>query len=262
MSIEDDLLIYDYLDRVSDYLIGKLAPEDRSELIDQLRRWIEARRQAPSRRGVSNVGQILGQLGEPEECAERLLQGSADLELGGPAVRVPASGESPVVRAVPGSAPDTGHPTSLRARARMAAERMLPSTSRVTSRSEDAATDPLVVVRTYVLEVGALLLYTLGTIIVSYLGFLLGAALTVFSKVWNDREKGFAIVAIPALVLGGGMFVVWLDEGRDRAGTTAERFERVTGALGDLFYAWPLVSGFLTAIYLLYRLLVAQRPTR
>jgi hypothetical protein len=107
------------------------------------------------------------------------------------------------------------------------------------------------------LEVAALLFYTAGTLLLGYLGFLAAVGLTLLSKWWNEREKGVAIALVPALTLGAGVFIVWLTH--DRSGTTEARFHRAVSSLGDFFSYWPRIAGFLTAAYLVFKLLYRSR---
>lgn len=273
MSIQDDLLILEYLDRVSDQLVGKLGPNERTDKVEELRKDIEAhrarlagthRQKLTGRRKEADVSRILHEIGPPEVVAGRILRdvlaGQApdsaaertavdDAGTGTMAIDTPGL---PTIEPVSGTGADEQATGWISTRARTAAERVWSSGAGGTQRRRSG------VLLSYI-EVAALIAYTVGSLLMSYVGLLVGAVLTLFSRRWDERDKAVAIVLAPALTLGVGMFVVWISEGRDRSGSTSERFERVWTALGDVFDKMPLVAGALAAIYLLYRLLTVRR---
>jgi hypothetical protein len=280
MTIQDDQLIYEYLGRVADAAQGRLAPLDRVQLVEDVRLRIENERQ----RG-GPIPRILAQLGSAELLVARTVgAGGRDHDsrtagpppddtltlTDGPAtapVDQPANGTSgpapytglvvPTVTPVPGTAGEREAPAWRRGVLARTDRSWAPATL------SEAPSKATALVRSgNLLEIGALLFYTIGSLLISYLGFLIAVGLTLPSKVWNYRDKSVAIAIIPALTLGTGAFIVWLTQAQDRSGATNERFDRAMNALGDFFSYWPWVAGFLSAGYLLLRLLSERRNRR
>lgn len=278
MTIQDDQLIYEYLGRVADAAQGRLAPLDRVQLVEDVRLRIETDRQ----RGYP-IPRILAQLGSAELLVARQVgvdgrdhdsptagpqPDDTSTFTDGPAtapVARPEYGTTgpapytglvvPTVTPVPGSAGEREGPAWRRGiLARTADRAWAPATL-----SEAPSKATALVKRRNLLEIGALLFYTIGTVLISYLGFLVAVALTLPSKVWNYRDKSIAIAIVPALTLCAGVFIVWWTQARDRSGTTDERFDRARSALGHFFSYWPWIAGFLSAGYLLLRLLNERR---
>jgi hypothetical protein len=276
MTIQDDQLIYEYLGRVADAAQGRLAPLDRVQLVDDVRLRIESER----RRGFP-IPRILAQLGSAELLVARSVgrvdhsgtaapptddetvvfnDGTGTEPVDDPARQTTQPAPyiglvAPTVTPVPGTAGEReGSAWRRGILARTANHSWAPATL-----SEGPSKATALVKGRNLLEIGALLFYTIGSFLLSYLGLFIAVALTLPSKVWNYRDKAVAFVIIPALTLGIGVFIVWVTEARDRSGTTDERFDRARGALGDFFSYWPWVAGFLSAGYLLLRLLAARR---
>lgn len=280
MTIQDDQLIYEYLGRVADAAQGRLAPLDRVQLVEDVRLRIESER----RRG-GPIPRILAQLGSAELLVARTVgAGGRDHDSGtagpppddtltltdGPAtapVGQPANGTSgpapytglvvPTVTPVPGTAGEREGPAWRRGMLARPDRSWAPATL-----SEAPSKATALVRGRNLLEIGALFFYTIGSLLISYLGFLVAVGLTLPSKVWNYRDKSVAIAIVPALTLGTGVFIVWLTQARDRSGTTDQRFDQARSALGDFFSYWPWVAGFLSAGYLLLRLLSERRNRR
>ena len=277
MTIQDDQLIYEYLGRVADAAQGRLAPLDRVQLVEDVRLRIETERQ----RG-GPIPRILAQLGSAELLVARTVgAGGPDRDSGtagrppddtptrtdGPAtapVDHPEYGTTgptpytglvvPTVTPVPGTAGEREGPVWRRG--------VLARTDRswAPAALSEAPSKATAVFRgRNLLEIGALLFYTIGSLWISYLGFFVAVGLTLLSKVWDYRDKSIAIAIVPALTLGTGVFIVWLTQAHDRSGPTDQRFDRAMGALGDFFSYWPWVGGFISAGYLLLRLLSARR---
>lgn len=250
MSIQEDQLIYEYLGRVADAAQGRLAPLDRVQLVEDVRVRIESERA----HGTS-VARILAQLGPPEVLVARSVVSNQSED------SVPAY----TGLVVPDVSPDGGGDSGPNVPSWLRGVR----TSRVSRGSRGSRPgepparyqrprrptpgSPIGLFRgRNMLEITTLLFYTVGTLLLSYLGFFVAVGLTLMSKVWNEREKGVAIALVPALTLGMGIFVVWLTH--DRSGTTGDRFDRAMDSLREFFGSWPWVAGFLAAGYLLFKL--------
>ncbi len=246
MSIQEDQLIFEYLGRVADAAQGRLAPLDRVQLVEDVRARIESERA----RGTP-VARVIAQLGPAEVLLARSVVSNQSEDsvpaytgLVVPDVSPDGDGEGgrnlpPWLRGVRTSRGSRGsRPGETPARYR---------------RPRTTAGNPIGVFRgRNLLEIAALLFYTVGTLVLSYLGFIVAVGLTLMSKVWNEREKGVAIALVPALTLGAGIFVVWLTH--SRSGTTGDRFDRAMDSLREFFGSWPWVAGFLAAGYLLFKL--------
>ena len=279
MTIQDEQLIYDYLGRVADAAQGRLAPLDRVQLVEDVRLRIESERQ----RG-GPIPRILAQLGSAELLVARTVgagwrahdSGTAGLQADDDTMVFPDSSTTPVDQpaGTTGPAPYTGlvAPTVTPVPG-TGGEREGPAWRRgMLARADrswrpaplaEAPSKATALVRgRNLVEIGALLFYTIGSVLISYIGFLVAVGLTLLSKVWNDRDKAIAIAVVPALTLGTGVFIVWLTQGQDRSGSTDERFDRAMSGLGDFFKYWPWVAGFLSAGYLLLRLLAERRRGR
>jgi len=279
MTIQDDQLIYEYLGRVADAAQGRLAPLDRVQLVEDVRLRIETERQ----RGFP-IPRILASLGSAELLVARSVgradhSGPGDPRADDETVAFddgtgtdraddPASQTTqpapyiglvaPTVTPVPGTGGEREGSVWRRGiLARNGDRSWAPATL-----TEAPSKATALVKDRNLLEIGALLFYTIGTVFLSYLGFLIAVGLTVPSKVWNYRDKSIAFVIVPAVTLATGVFIVWVTEAQDRSGSTDQRFHRAMGALGDFFSYWPWVAGFLSAGYLLQRLVSERRNRR
>jgi len=278
MTIQDDQLIYEYLGRVADAAQGRLAPLDRVQLVEDVRLRIESDRQ----RGFP-IPRVLAQLGSAELLVARTVRrsdhaGTADRptddetvvfndgtgteRVDDPASQTPEPAPyvglvAPTVTPVPGTAGEREGPAWRRGILARTDRSWAPATL-----SEAPSKATAVFRGRNLLEIGALLFYTIGSLWISYLGFFVAVVLTLLSKVWDYRDKSIAIAIVPALTLGTGVFIVWLTQAHDRSGTTDERFHQAMGALGNFFSYWPWVTGFISAGYLLLRLLSERRNPR
>jgi hypothetical protein len=284
MSIQDEQLIYEYLGRVADAAQGRLAPLDRVQLVEDVRLRIETER---NRSGP--VQRVLAQLGPPEALVASTV-GASGRDRGpgsipaasadqrgatlGPldqtivlppnevdrqpdgSTPAPYTGlATPTVTPVPGSAGEREGSSWMRG-GRSRREWSWPPAASPSSSGNAFAR---LIKGDNLAAIGALLSYTVGTVLIGYFGFLLGVGLTLLSKVWAERDKKIAIVLVPAITLGVGVFVVWMAEGKNRSGSPGDRFDRAMSALGDFFGSWPWIAGFLAAGYLLVRL-ITQGP--
>lgn len=287
MSIQDEQLIYEYLGRVADVAQGRLAPLDRVQLVEDVRLRIET-----ERKRSGQVQRVLAQLGPPEVLVARTVGVSGQDR--GPASTSAAPGDqtvprpltpldqtivmppaehdqqsdgatapytglaAPTITPVPGSAGERERSSWMRG-IRSRTEWSWPPAG--SPSSSDNAVVRLIKSGSLA-AIGALLCYTVGTLLIGYFGFLLAVGLTLLSKVWTERDKKIAIVLVPAITLAVGVFLVWVTEGSNRSGTPGERFDRAMSALGDFFGSWPWIAGFLAAGYLLVRLITPGRADR
>lgn len=288
MSIQDEQLIYEYLGRVADAAQGRLAPLDRVQLVEDVRLRIDT-----ERKRSGQLQRVLAQLGPPEALVARTAgmpgqdRGPAstsaapgdqtvttplarlDQTVGVPAAepgRQPESAKpapytgpaAPTITPVPGTAGEREGPSWMRG-IRSRTERSWPPMAPPSSSGNALAR---LIKGRNLLAIGALLCYTVGTLLIGYFGFLLAVGLTLLSKVWTDRDKKIAIMLVPAITLGVGVFLVWVTGRSNRSAKTGERFDQAMSALGDFFRSWPWIAGILAAGYLLVRLITQSRADR
>jgi hypothetical protein len=225
-------MVFAYLSRLSEVAQGSLPTLERARLVEQIRRCIDAQRQPGARDDADRVERILDRMGEPDrvvgEAVRRLSPDEPDT------ADLPFRVTGPV-------APDAD---PLVAAISPLAEAEPDLLSRLSRRRR---------------EVFALLALTLGTVLLSHAGLILGGVLVGTSKLWVARDKLITLFALPLVALFGGIVLTWLQATRlDPAAATGERLEHAGEWLWGMFLALPIVVGWSAGLYLGYRLL---RPT-
>jgi len=103
------------------------------------------------------------------------------------------------------------------------------------------------------LEIGALLALTLGSLLLSFLGWLVGLLLVALSRFWDPRDKLLTILVLPGTTLFGGVLLSWLRATRiDPVADTSLRLERAMDGITMTVVALPVMVGWLAAAYLGY----------
>jgi hypothetical protein len=103
------------------------------------------------------------------------------------------------------------------------------------------------------LEISALLMLSLGTLLLSFLGLLAGLALVALSGFWDLRDKLLAMLVLPGTTLFGGIVLSWLRATRiDPVADISLRLDRAMDGITMTVLALPLMVGWLAAAYLGY----------
>jgi hypothetical protein len=105
------------------------------------------------------------------------------------------------------------------------------------------------------LEITALLGLTLGSLVLSYLGLVLGLGVVALCRFWDLPDKLLAMLALPAATLFGGIVLSWLRATRiDPVADPSERLGRALDGVVMTVLGLPLMVGWLAAAYLGYLL--------
>jgi hypothetical protein len=269
-------MVYAYLSRLSEVAQGSLPTLERARLVEQIRRCIDAQREPSARDDAGRVERILDRMGEPDVIVDEALRRLTPEKVSGPPGE-PPPGVVPVEpaggpKAVSAGGDPPGDSRSAVGRAPLVDTADLPF--RV---SEPAAADPAhLVVSTNPLaeaepdvlnrlsdrrrELFALLALSVGTVLLSYAGLVVGCVLVGTSKLWAGRDKLLTLFALPLLTLFGGIVLTWLQATRlDPAVETGDRLARAGEWLWATLLALPIVVGWIAALYLGYQLLRAMR---
>ena len=125
---------------------------------------------------------------------------------------------------------------------------------------EEAEPDVLNRLATTRRELSALVALTVGSVLLSYLGLVIGGVLVGVSKVWVSRDKLLTLFGLPLVTVFGGIVLTWLQATRlNPAADTGDRLARAGEWLWATFLGLPVVVGWIAALYLGWRLL---RPLR
>jgi hypothetical protein len=110
------------------------------------------------------------------------------------------------------------------------------------------------------LEVAALLALSVGTLLASATGFVLGLALVTLSRFWDSRDKLLTVLVLPGTTVFGGVVLSWLRATRIQpVADVSLRLDRAMDTFVMTLAALPLLVGWLAAAYLGY-LVVRDTP--
>jgi hypothetical protein len=105
------------------------------------------------------------------------------------------------------------------------------------------------------LEISALVALTVGTLLLSYLGFVVGIGLVALSRLWDLRDKLLTMLVLPGTTLFGGIVLSWFRATRiDPVADMGLRIGRALDGITMTILALPLMVGWLAAAYLGYLL--------
>jgi hypothetical protein len=103
------------------------------------------------------------------------------------------------------------------------------------------------------LEMVALAALTAGTLLLSFVGLVLGLVLVTLSRFWDLRDKLVMVLVLPAGTIFGGIVLAWLRATRiDPVPDTGLRLDRALDTIAMTVQAMPLLVGWLAAAYLGY----------